>query len=118
MAARTAEQAPADADWSLLPGLTWWRKYVPSGQTWTVAYADYDVGRMSWAGWPEGQAQITDCTLVEACTDLGHIHAVDRWLMRSKSIWHEMNEKDHRARAIRRLYRPLPKEWDPIALGC
>jgi hypothetical protein len=41
----------------------------PSGETWTVAYADHAGGWMSWLGWPPGEAKISDCDLVEECTE-------------------------------------------------
>lgn len=47
-------------------------KHGPSDETWEVAYADYERGKMSWAGWPEGMADIADCTLVEAVDDYQH----------------------------------------------
>lgn len=48
----------------------------PTGETWVVAYANPVTGRLAWLGWPNGEAQIQDCTLVQAATDEEH----QRWL--------------------------------------
>lgn len=40
----------------------------PTGETWLLAYADYETGDLSWLGWPEGRARISDCDLVEPAT--------------------------------------------------
>jgi hypothetical protein len=42
-------------------------KHGPTGETWTVAYVQGD--RLAWCGWPEGEAQLSDCKLVKAATD-------------------------------------------------
>lgn len=42
-------------------------KHGPSGETWTVAYVRN--GRLAWVGWPEGEADLKDCTLVQKATD-------------------------------------------------
>jgi hypothetical protein len=34
----------------------------PTGEKWVVAYVDGD--RLAWVGWPEGEAMLSDCTLV------------------------------------------------------
>jgi len=41
--------------------------HAPSGEKWVVAYVQGD--RLAWCGWPEGEARLSDCTLVEAATD-------------------------------------------------
>ena len=38
----------------------------PSGETWTVAYADPVSGNIAWCGWPPGVARIADCELLAA----------------------------------------------------
>lgn len=45
-------------------------KHGPTGETWVVGYVDGD--RMSWLGWPPGEARTEDCTVVKACTDEEH----------------------------------------------
>lgn len=40
--------------------------HAPSGETWKVACVQGD--RLSWTGWPEGMANLADCTLVEKAT--------------------------------------------------
>ena len=42
-------------------------KHGPTGETWVVAYVQGD--RLAWCGWPEGEARLSDCTLVESATD-------------------------------------------------
>lgn len=49
-------------------------KHGPTGETWVVAYVDGEY--LAWCGWPEGEARVSDCTLVEACSDEEH----HRWL--------------------------------------
>lgn len=43
-------------------------KHGPSGETWGLA-CDEDHGEVVCCGWPETQAQASDCTLVEAASD-------------------------------------------------
>jgi hypothetical protein len=38
-------------------------KHGPTGETWTVAYVRGEY--LAWCGWPEGEARLSDCTLVE-----------------------------------------------------
>lgn len=42
-------------------------KHGPTGEQWVVAYVR--EGRLAWIGWPQGEAALEDCTLVEAATD-------------------------------------------------
>lgn len=42
-------------------------RHKPSGETWTVAHADYEQGVIAWCGWPPGRANLNDCELVESC---------------------------------------------------
>jgi hypothetical protein len=44
----------------------------PTGEEWIVAYADPATGYMSWFGWPNGEAKICHCTLVEVASDEDH----------------------------------------------
>lgn len=45
-------------------------KHGPTGETWVVAYVDGD--RMSWLGWPPGEARIADCTVIKESSDEEH----------------------------------------------
>lgn len=74
----------------------------PSAETWTVAYADPQTGYLSWAGWPEGRARMSDCRLVYRATQTEHVAAVRQWLV--------VDHSDSRARRVRALYAqdPLP----------
>ena len=38
----------------------------PTGETWVVAYVEGD--RLAWCGWPEGEANLADCTLTKKAT--------------------------------------------------
>ena len=40
--------------------------HTPSGESWVVAYVQDD--RLAWRGWPEGEARLSDCTLLEKAT--------------------------------------------------
>ncbi len=48
----------------------------PSGEEWIVACVRGD--RLSWCGWPEGQAEVADCELIAACTDAEHWSLVEK----------------------------------------
>lgn len=39
----------------------------PTGERWVVAYVKGKY--LAWCGWPEGEALLSDCTLVEKATD-------------------------------------------------
>jgi len=41
-------------------------KHGPTGETWLVAYVEGD--RLAWCGWPEGFADLADCTLTRKAT--------------------------------------------------
>jgi hypothetical protein len=45
-------------------------QHGPTGERWVVAYVDGD--RLGWCGWPEGEALISDCTLIKAANDVQH----------------------------------------------
>lgn len=47
----------------------------PTGETWVVAYVDGDY--LAWCGWPEGEANLSDCTIVKRCSDDEHIQRLD-----------------------------------------
>jgi hypothetical protein len=40
--------------------------HAPTGEQWIVACVNGD--RLSWVGWPEGSAPLTECTLVAKAT--------------------------------------------------
>lgn len=42
-------------------------RHRPTGEQWVVAFVDGD--RLWWCGWPEGQAQLSDCELIETATE-------------------------------------------------
>lgn len=41
-------------------------RHTPSGEEWVVAYVRGD--RLAWCGWPEGEALLADCTLLQKAT--------------------------------------------------
>ena len=46
------------------PGDTVYHK--PTGERWVVSFVQ--DGRLSWIGWPEGYADLSDCVLVKSCS--------------------------------------------------
>lgn len=46
------------------PGDTVYHK--PTGERWVVSFVQ--DGRLSWIGWPEGYADLSDCVLIESCS--------------------------------------------------
>lgn len=41
--------------------------HAPTGEHWVVGYVDGD--RLTWVGWPEGEASVSDCTLIETAKE-------------------------------------------------
>lgn len=71
----------------------------PTGETWIVATVNAERDEMSWMGWPEGWAKLSDCDLRESCSDDGHIAILRR-------LANIQNHCDHRRiYAIRELER-------------
>ncbi len=77
-------------------------RHKPSGQTWLVAYADYENDTLSATGWPESINVLSDCERVRVATDEEHEKHVSEWLDTPHS-------PDHRPGVVRRLYRPAPQ---------
>ena len=46
-------------------------KHGPTGETWVVAYVRGDW--LAWCGWPEGEARLSDCTLIEEASDAARL---------------------------------------------
>lgn len=46
--------------------------HKPTGETWTVAWADPGTGYLTWFGYPPGEAKISDCELQQAASDEWH----------------------------------------------
>lgn len=68
--------------------------HAPSGEEWVVAWADPETDELSWCGWPNGVARLSDCTLAKAATD-GESRATLLAVLRSE---------DSRASRALRLY--------------
>ncbi len=79
-----------------------------------IAYADYENGRASWCGWPDGIIYIKKLTLVAACSDAEHRAAVARWL--DGPVSSDLSRAQRRA-TIKRLYRPRAYWRDVVALS-
>ena len=45
--------------------------HKPTGERWVVAYVKGD--RIAWCGWPEGEAQLADCELVDPANETQRI---------------------------------------------
>lgn len=67
-------------------------KHGPTGESWLVAFVEGD--RLAWCGWPEGSADLADCTLVQKAAP-GEREA----LLRSMA---EIGDGDMRGRYARR----------------
>lgn len=76
-------------------------KHGPTGETWTVAFVRDD--RLSWCGWPEGQADLADCTLIEKASEESR-----QKLLQSMANMSQYDGPDSRCRYARhRLGLPL-----------
>jgi hypothetical protein len=75
----------------------------PSKETWCVSYADQERDELSWVGWPEGYAKLSDCDLVQRCSDEDHVAAVREWL--EKPHRRDSGFEDRRVSQVSRLYR-------------
>lgn len=51
--------------------------HKPSGENWIVACVEGD--QLSWCGWPEGIAKLSDCELVEKATDEQRDLQLNEW---------------------------------------
>lgn len=51
--------------------------HEPSGETWVVAWADEETGRMAPCGWPTCEAMIADCRVVKVASDEESAELVD-----------------------------------------
>lgn len=68
--------------------------HAPTGETWVVAWADYEAGDLAWCGWPNGMARLSDCTLTKRASEAEHIEILAR----------VKNCGDSRAQRAARLY--------------
>lgn len=65
--------------------------HAPTGEAWIVACVRGD--KLSWCGWPEGMADLSDCSLIRKATEEERL-----------SLLHELaasSQNDHRARYAR-----------------
>ncbi len=75
----------------------------PTGETWIVSYADAERDLISWCGWPEGCAKLSDCDIHERVSDEEHARCVSEWL--NHPHFHDNGREDERVGEVRRLYR-------------
>ena len=68
-------------------------RHRPTGEIWVVACVQSD--RLSWMGWPEGMAALSDCDLVKKATPERRLCWL-REMARSRG-------NDHRVRYARRI---------------
>ena len=66
-------------------------RHRPSGEKWVVAYVEGDW--LAWCGWPPGEAKVSDCDLLEACSDEEHKESLRQWA----GLSHRMEGGDRRA---------------------
>jgi hypothetical protein len=67
--------------------------HAPSGERWVVALVSGT--RLSWCGWPEGTADLKDCTLIDKATPEERLELLNEMAA--------MGEPDHRGQYARRL---------------
>lgn len=70
----------------------------PTGERWLVAYVDGD--RLAWCGWPEGEARLSDCSVLRRCSDAAHVALL-------REIAGMRNSADRRARMAAALLAEL-----------
>jgi hypothetical protein len=68
----------------------------PSGEEWVVAYADAEQDVLAWAGWPDGRARLSDCEIIQRCSEETHRAQVASWL--------RLTDSDSRPGRVRALY--------------
>lgn len=77
-------------------------RHRPTGETWLVAFAHRN--EIAWCGWPDGRAHLSDCEVIERCSDEGHAKAVAMWL--DDRHVDDRGQIDTRVAMVRHLYRP------------
>lgn len=72
--------------------------HVPTGEHWIVAcvYGEY----LSWCGWPEGFADLSDCTLVRKATPEQRVKLLQEMAA--------MRSDDHRKHYARHILGLMP----------
>jgi uncharacterized protein involved in tolerance to divalent cations len=68
-------------------------RHGPTGEEWVVACVDSE--RLSWCGWPEGMAEVKDCTLVKKATSEERMKLLEEMA--------DMSGYDHRKRYAQRV---------------
>jgi hypothetical protein len=79
-------------------------KHRPTGETWRLAYVN---GRyLAWCGWPPGEALVSDCELVKACSDAEHRDMLEKWAKMPR-----VEDWDARKSVCLRQLGELNQEW-------
>lgn len=95
-----AREAPTTEPVMIDTGDTVFHK--PTGETWTVACVQGE--RLSWCGWPEGSASLSECTLIAKATPEERHKLLEEWAKPTSCD----RRRDHRHfHAIRRLEKEL-----------
>jgi hypothetical protein len=71
-------------------------KHGPSGETWVVACVDGEY--LHWCGWPEGDARLSDCTLVRKAS----VESRRKLLEDIASMHDDCHRKRHAAATLER----------------
>lgn len=74
--------------------------HEPSGEDWVVAYVRGD--RLAWCGWPQGEAALSDCTLLKKATPAER----DKLLHEMADIGHDMRASYAKKRLAERYMTP------------
>lgn len=67
----------------------------PTGEKWVVAFSRPETDEISWIGWPEGRARLSDCDFVKDA------HPIERSYWVSEFFKHTVNDNDFRYRYVR-----------------
>lgn len=67
-------------------------RHIPTGEKWLVAFVQGE--NLSWCGWPEGWAKVSDCILIKKAT-------AEERLKLLREMANMPTEQDHRARYAR-----------------
>lgn len=63
-------------------------RHRPTGEKWRVAYVRGD--HLAWCGWPPGEALVSDCDILELCSDEEHASAL------AANDWDQVESGDRR----------------------
>ena len=76
--------------------------HKPTKETWTVACVQGN--RLSWCGWPEGQAYLSDCVLIEKATPEARRKLLEEW---AKPVNCDRRNDHRHHHAVRQIAKEL-----------